>query len=176
MALERLGVRPLVSADPLQLQQADKIIFPGVGEARSAMSYLAARNLDRVIAGLKQPVLGICLGLQLMCRRSEENDTAGLGIFAVPVKKFPAGYKVPHMGWNSISRLRGALFRGIPESSFVYFVHSYYAQEDAGAAAVADYIFPFSAALQHENFYAVQFHPEKSGEVGELILKNFLEL
>jgi glutamine amidotransferase len=176
LALERLGVFPLISDDPQQLQQADKVIFPGVGEASSAMTYLRARNLDRIIAALTQPVLGICLGLQLMCRWSEENDTSGLGIFPVLVKKFPAGYKVPHMGWNTIGSLRGKIFNGIAENSYVYFVHSYYAQADPAAAASTDYILPFSAALQRNNFYAVQFHPEKSGKVGEKILKNFLEL
>lgn len=179
LALERLGVIPTISNDPLLLRQADKIIFPGVGEASSAMSYLTARGLDRVIIQLQQPVLGICLGLQLLCRYSEENATSGLGIFPVNVMKFPVGYKVPHMGWNTISDLKGPLFKGVQENSFVYFVHSYYAEADAAtaaAAAITDYIVPFSAALQQDNFYALQFHPEKSGKVGELILKNFLEL
>ena len=177
LALERLGVIPLISDDPLLLQQADKVIFPGVGEASSAMSYLTARNLDRVISQLQQPVLGICLGLQLLCRYSQENATSGLGIFPVKVMKFPAGHKVPHMGWNTISALKGPLFNGVGENSYVYFVHSYYAEAaTAAAAALTDYIVPFSAALQQDNFYALQFHPEKSGKVGELILKNFLEL
>ena len=176
LALERLGVIPLISDDPLLLQQADKVIFPGVGEASSAMSYLMARGLDRVISQLQQPVLGICLGLQLLCRYSQENATSGLGIFPVNVMKFPAGHKVPHMGWNTISALKGPLFNGVGENSYVYFVHSYYAEADPAAAALTDYIVPFSAALQQDNFYALQFHPEKSGKVGELILKNFLEL
>ncbi len=176
LALERLGVIPLISDDPLMLQQADKIIFPGVGEASSAMSYLTVRSLDRIIVQLKQPVLGICLGLQFMCRYSEENQTTGLGIFPLTIKKFPTGYKVPHMGWNTISGLQGSLFNSVREDSYVYFVHSYYAQADPGAAAITDYIVPFSAALQRDNFFATQFHPEKSGKVGELILKNFLEL
>jgi glutamine amidotransferase len=176
LALERLGVKPRISDDPLLLQRADKIIFPGVGEASSAMGYLTDRKLDRVIIQLRQPVLGICLGLQLLCRYSEENATSGLGIFPVNVMKFPAGYKVPHMGWNTVSSLKGPLFNGVPENSYVYFVHSFYAEAHPAAAAITDYIFPFSAALRQDNFYAVQFHPEKSGKVGELILKNFLDL
>jgi imidazole glycerol-phosphate synthase subunit HisH len=176
LALERLGIGPQVTDDPSALQEADKIIFPGVGEARSAMNYLQTRGLDRLILNLKQPVLGICLGLQLMCRHSEENDTAGLGIFRVPVKRFQAGHKVPHMGWNTIHGLQGPLFHGIAEDSYMYFVHSYYAQADPAAMAVTDYIVPFSAALQKNNFFAVQFHPEKSGTVGERILKNFIGL
>jgi glutamine amidotransferase len=176
LALERLGLIPLISNGANDIQQADKIIFPGVGEAKSAMNYLAARDLDQLIIRLKQPVLGICLGLQLMCRSSEENETAGLGIFPVAVKKFPAGYKVPHMGWNTITGLQGPLFKGVPENSYVYFVHSYFAQTDPAAAALTDYIVPFSAALYRKNFYAVQFHPEKSGKIGEKILENFLAL
>ena len=176
LALERLGVTPLISDDPLLLGQADKIIFPGVGEASSAMAYLTARKLDRIIIQLQQPVLGICLGLQLLCRVSAENNTAGLGIFPVDVLKFPDGHKVPHMGWNTISSLKGPLFKGVQEDSFVYFVHSYYAATGPDTIAICDYGIPFSAALHRDNFYATQFHPEKSGKTGAHILKNFLEL
>jgi glutamine amidotransferase len=176
LALERLKIKPVISNDPSLIGQADKIIFPGVGEASTAMNYLQARNLDEVIKRLYRPVLGICLGLQLMCRFSEENETAGLGIFPVTVKKFPPGFKVPHMGWNTINGLKGPLFNGVAENSYVYFVHSYYAQAGPAAVATTDYIVTFSAALQKDNFYALQFHPEKSGAVGEIILKNFIEL
>lgn len=176
LALERLGIKPEISDDPHILEQADKIIFPGVGEASTAMRYLQDRGLDQIIKNSRCPVLGICLGLQLLCSFSEENETSGLSIFPVSVKRFPAGYKVPHMGWNTITALKGSLWNGVAENSYVYFVHSYYAQADPAAAALTEYIVPFSSALQIKNFYAVQFHPEKSGRVGEQILKNFIEL
>jgi len=176
LALQRLNIMPLVSDEPEIVQAADKIIFPGVGEASSAMKYLISRGLDQVITGLRQPVLGICLGLQLMCQFSEENNTTGLGIFPAVVKKFPPRLKVPHMGWNTITDLKGPLLTGVRENSFVYYVHSYYAVPDSFTVGMTDYIFPFSAALRRNNFYAAQFHPEKSGQTGELILKNFLDL
>jgi glutamine amidotransferase len=175
-ALHRLGADPVLTADPSVLEQADKVIFPGVGEAVNAMQAVRAAGLEAVIPGLRQPVLGVCLGLQLMCRHSEEGDTPGLGIFAAQVKRFPAKGKIPHMGWNSLQNLQGALFAGLREGSDVYFVHSYYAELSAETVATTDYLLPFSAALSRDNFYAVQFHPEKSGPVGAAILKNFLEL
>jgi glutamine amidotransferase len=176
LALQRLDVKAMITDDPERIKNADKVIFPGVGEARSAMIYLRERNLDHIITELRQPFLGICLGLQLMCSYSEENDTTGLDIFNTAVRKFPARDKVPHMGWNSISRLQGALFKAIPEGSYVYFVHSYYAEVNDCETAHSHYILPFSAAMQAGNYYAVQFHPEKSGTVGEEILRNFLTL
>jgi glutamine amidotransferase len=174
-ALNRLGVEPIVTDSLEEIHKADKVIFPGVGEASTAMSYLKSRNLDRLIPSLKQPVLGICLGLQLMCTHSEENDTVCLNIFPIQVKKFPAGDKVPQMGWNSLHDLKGPLYKGIPENSYVYFVHSYYAEPSQYSAAVTDYILPYSSSIYKDNFYAVQFHAEKSSEVGSKILKNFLE-
>ncbi|APF19127.1 imidazole glycerol phosphate synthase subunit HisH [Caldithrix abyssi] len=176
LALQRLGIEPQVTDDPAYLQNADRVIFPGVGEASTAMRYLKAHGLDDILRRLKQPVLGICLGLQLLCQHSQENDTPGLGIFPVEVKRFPPEDKVPHMGWNSVSNLKGPLFRGVPEESFVYFVHGYYAELSPFTIARSEYILPFSAALQKDNFLSVQFHPEKSGKVGEQILKNFLEI
>jgi glutamine amidotransferase len=176
IALNRLHIDPIVTDDPDIISGSDKIIFPGVGEASSAMEYLKQRHLDQLLLDLKQPVLGICLGLQLMCQWSEENDTDCLDIFKVKVLKFPPENKVPHMGWNAISNLKGQLFDGIAEHSYVYFVHSFFAEYLSGAIAETDYINKFSAALQTSNFYAVQFHPEKSGKVGEKILQNFLEL
>ncbi len=176
LALRRLDVQAEITDDPAKIKASDKVIFPGVGEARSAMVYLKERSLDQLIRDLHQPFLGICLGLQLMCRYSEENDTQGLGVFETTVKKFPPRDKVPHMGWNSIDGLKGDLFRDIPEHSYVYFVHSYYAETGPEEAARCKYIIPFSAALQTRNYYAVQFHPEKSGRVGEQILRNFLTL
>jgi len=176
LALQRLGYQPIVTDDAQQLWQADRVIFPGVGEASTAMTYLRQRGLDRLLVELRQPVLGICLGLQLLCRYSEENNTTGLGLFPVDVKLFPPEAKVPHMGWNSIQHLKGALFRDIAEGSFVYFVHSYYAELSDFTIARGDYILPFSAALQKDNFFAVQFHPEKSGKIGEKILQNFLNI
>ncbi len=176
MALIRLGIEPLVTDVPEQLKAADKVIFPGVGEASTAMDYLTSKGLDVILKELTQPVLGICLGLQLMCRHSEENDTKCLGIFDVEVKKFPPRDKVPHMGWNSLENLKGPLFKDVISESYVYFVHSYYAELSDYTSAQTEYILPFSAALNKDNFFAVQFHPEKSGKVGEQILKNFLEL
>ncbi|MEH0155132.1 imidazole glycerol phosphate synthase subunit HisH [Limibacter armeniacum] len=177
-ALNRLGVDPIVTDDPEELNKADKVIFPGVGEASTAMRYLKERGLDKVIPALKQPVLGICLGLQLMCKHSEENDTECLGIFDVPVQRFPhqENVKVPQMGWNKITHLKEPLFKGLDTESYVYFVHSYYAVLNEYTAAQTDYAVPFSASLHRDNFYAVQFHPEKSSEVGEQILRNFLEI
>lgn len=176
IALERLGLTPEVTDNPELLIKSDKVIFPGVGEASSAMIYLKERKLDKLLLDLKMPVLGICLGLQLMCQYSEENNTDCLGIFNSSVRRFPAKDKVPHMGWNTISNLDGSLFKDIHDNSYVYFVHSYYAEMTDSAMAKTEYILDFSSALQKENFYAVQFHPEKSGYVGEKILKNFLEL
>ena len=178
-ALERLGETAVWTDDPAEIRRAEKVIFPGVGEASSAMQHLRERGLDTVIRELKQPVLGICLGLQLFCRHSEENDTDCLGIFDVMVRKFqpgPAHLKVPHMGWNTLRDLRGPLMEGVQEESFVYFVHSYFAENHDSAIARADYGVPFAAALQRDNFYAVQFHPEKSGATGQQILANFLKL
>lgn len=178
-ALKRLGVTPVITSDPELLRKADKVIFPGVGEAFTTMEYLKARRMADLIRGLKQPVLGICLGMQLMCRHSEEGNAACLGIFDADVKRFvPQRHadKVPHMGWNTITGLKGGLFRPSLENRFVYFVHSYYVPLNESTAATTGYILPFSAALHKDNFYATQFHPEKSGAVGEQILKNFLDL
>ncbi|MCD7935356.1 MAG: imidazole glycerol phosphate synthase subunit HisH [Tannerellaceae bacterium] len=178
-ALKRLGIEPVITADPDVLRKADKIIFPGVGEAGTTMNHLQKYKLDDVIRNLKQPVLGICLGMQLMCRYSEEGETDCLGIFDTEVKLFtPQKHedKVPHMGWNTLTQVNSALFTQEQESRFVYFVHSYYVPVNEYTAATTDYIQPFSAALHKENFYATQFHPEKSGSVGEAILKNFLSI
>lgn len=175
-SLTRLGVESVVTDDADELKVAEKVIFPGVGEASSAMKYLKDRNLDEVIRSLKQPVLGICLGQQLMCAFSEEGNVNCLGIFKTMVKKFPPTDLVPQMGWNSLTQLSGPLFQGINESDDVYFVHSYYAELCDNTVATCNYILPFSAALQKDNFYATQFHPEKSGSVGEQILMNFLKL
>ncbi len=176
LALQRLGVEPVVSSDPAVIRSADKVIFPGVGEASSAMQFIRKNGVAGVLPALRQPTLGICLGLQLMCRDSEENSASCLGIFDVAVKKFPPRDKVPHMGWNTLGKLRGDLFRNVPENAYVYFVHSYYAELSEFTTAQTEYIIPFSAALQKDNFVSVQFHPEKSGTVGEQILRNFLEL
>ncbi|HAP68369.1 MAG TPA: imidazole glycerol phosphate synthase subunit HisH [Flavobacteriales bacterium] len=176
-ALHRLGVDAVVTDDPKQLREAEKVIFPGVGEASTAMRYLKERGLDEVLKNLHQPFLGICLGLQLMCKHSEEGDTECLGIFNENVKRFPTSkLKVPHMGWNNCSELKGALFASIDSSDDFYFVHSYYAELGSQTTAQCDYILPFSAALQKDNFHAVQFHPEKSAEIGQQLIKNFLEL
>jgi imidazole glycerol-phosphate synthase subunit HisH len=179
-ALERIGVEALVTDDPHQIRQADKVIFPGVGEASSAMHYLKERKLDTLIQNLKQPVLGVCLGMQLLCSHSEENDTECLGIFGERVKKFQpvAGQalKVPQTGWNNIYDLQSALFAGVAENSFCYFVHGYYAGLGETTIAKTDYVQPYSSALHQGNFYGVQFHPEKSATVGECILKNFIQL
>lgn len=176
-ALQRLGVTSIVTDDEKEIRQAAKVIFPGVGHANAAMQYLRERELDKVIVSLQQPVLGICLGLQLMCKHSEEGDTDCLGIFDTEVKLFAStGLKVPQMGWNNIFDLKSGLFEGLAEESFIYNVHSYYAALSNQTIATTDYILPYSAALQKNNFYAVQFHPEKSGKIGEKILKNFIAM
>lgn len=175
-ALARLGFECMITDDPGELMNADKVIFPGVGEAGSAMKYLTERGLDKTIISLKQPVLGICLGLQLMCHHSEEADTKCLGIFDAEVKLFPPVDKIPHMGWNNFLSMKGNLYKGISIRDDVYYVHSYYTEICALTSATCDYIIPFSASLQKDNFYATQFHPEKSAGVGEKILLNFLEL
>ena len=181
-ALQRLGVTAEITGDHEKIKAADKVIFPGVGEASTTMAYLKQEGLDKLIPSLKQPVLGICLGLQLMCSHSEEGDTPCLGIFEEKVKRFQPEpgmeyvTKVPHMGWNTITNLKSNLFDASLENQFVYFVHSYYATVGEHTAAVGNYINPFSAALQKDNFYATQFHPEKSGTVGAKILENFIKL
>ena len=178
-ALERLGYEAVVSDDPVVLKAADKIIFPGVGNAGSAMESLRDKNLDVVIKQLTQPVLGICVGMQLLCNHSEENDTTGLGIINLEVKKFVSEerpFKVPQMGWNNIYNLSSDLLKDVPENSFVYYVHSYYATYGLETVATTDYILPYSAVIQRDNFYGVQFHTEKSADVGDRILLNFLKL
>jgi imidazole glycerol-phosphate synthase subunit HisH len=176
-ALERLAIDFKVTDNPEEIQKADKVIFPGVGEASTTMAYLQERKLDQLITKLKQPVLGVCLGMQLMCRYSEENNTTCLGIFDEPVKRFiPQGaMKVPHMGWNQLM-LKDSWLDVQLEGKHVYFVHSYYVPVNAFTAAVTNYINPFSAALHRDNFYAVQFHPEKSAEAGEMVIKSFLKV
>lgn len=176
-ALERIGIKAEVTNDPALIQSADKVIFPGVGEAGSAMHYLRENGLDTVIKNLKQPVLGICLGMQLMCKYSEENSTECLGVFDEEVKLFKVqgtGHKVPQIGWNNIHDLKTDLFNDVKENSYCYYVHSYYAPVGKYTIAVTDYIQQYSAGLQKDNFYGVQFHPEKSADVGEQILRNFL--
>jgi glutamine amidotransferase len=175
-ALTRLGYESIITDDPKELLAADKVIFPGVGEAGSAMKYLRERGLDTTIKSIVKPVLGICLGLQLMCRFSEEADTECLGIFDSDVRLFPPVDKIPHMGWNNFLTMRGDLFRGVSADEDVYYVHSYYAEISSCTSATCDYILPFSASMTRDNFYATQFHPEKSAGVGEKILRNFLEL
>lgn len=175
-ALKRLGYQALITDDPEALMKAEKVIFPGVGEAGTAMQYLTSRGLDRCLKQLSQPVLGICLGLQLMCKHSEEGDTNCMGIFDVEVKKFPAQDIVPHMGWNNVQSLGSRLLSNIPDESDVYFVHSYYAVRGTATTGLCNYILPFTAVIERDNFFATQFHPEKSGKVGDQILKNFLQL
>ena len=175
-ALTRLGYESIITDDKEEILNASKVIFPGVGEASSAMKYLKDKGLDEVILSIKKPMLGICLGLQLMCKHSEEGDTDCLGIFNAEVKKFPPKNKVPHMGWNSFSKLKGELFKDIIPENDMYYVHSYYAETNDQTIATCDYILPFSSAMQQDNFYATQFHPEKSADVGTQLLKNFLEL
>jgi len=178
-ALERIGMKAEVTDDIKKIQLADKVIFPGVGEASTAMHYLKERGLDAVIKNLKQPVLGICLGMQLMCKYSEENATDCLGIFDEEVKRFKAEglrFKIPQIGWNQIFNLQSSVFHDIRENSFCYFVHSYYAALGEHTIATTNYVRPYSSGLQKDNFFGVQFHPEKSAEVGEIILKNFLNL
>ncbi|HET8855063.1 MAG TPA: imidazole glycerol phosphate synthase subunit HisH [Salinimicrobium sp.] len=176
-ALERLGYHGRLSNSPEEIRSAEKVIFPGVGEAGSAMSKLRATGLDLIIPQLRQPVLGICLGMQLMCTGSEEGDTLGLDIFNVPVLRFSSkGVKVPQIGWNEIYDLKSEIFQNIPEKDYVYMVHSYYVPECPESIAKTDYRITYSSALQKENFYGLQFHPEKSGGTGERILKNFLKI
>jgi len=175
-ALTRLGYKSIITDDASQLLNADKVIFPGVGEASSAMKYLTEKGLDKILTTIEKPMLGICLGLQLMCTYSEEANTTCLGIFDTKVKKFPDTGKVPHMGWNSFIDTKSSLFKGIELHNDVYYVHSYYAEINKQTIASCNYILPFGTAMQKNNFYATQFHPEKSADIGEQILKNFLEL
>ncbi|MCQ2212467.1 MAG: imidazole glycerol phosphate synthase subunit HisH [Bacteroidaceae bacterium] len=178
-AIKRMGIEPILTDDADELRAADKVIFPGQGEASSTMEYLKARGLDEVIKSLKQPVLGICIGMQLMCKHSEEGDTECLGIFDTEVKRFmPQRHedKVPQMGWNTVYDTKSKLYEGFTQPEFVYFVHSYYVPLCEHTIATTDYIQPYSSSLHKDNFYATQFHPEKSGSVGERILKNFLEM
>ncbi len=181
-ALQRLGINANITNDPEIIKSADKVIFPGVGEASTTMAFMKKNNLDILIKELKQPVLGICLGLQLMCTYSEENDTPCIGIFDEIVRRFQPEpgtentFKVPHMGWNSLQNVKPGIFDSSFEDNYVYFVHSFYAELGKNTAAETNYIHPFSSVLQKDNFYATQFHPEKSGAVGERILKNFLSL
>ncbi len=175
-AIKRLGFVAALSSDEAEIKAADKVIFPGVGEASSAMRMLRQSKLDLLIPTLKQPVLGICLGMQLMCSECEEGDTTGLGIFDVPVIKFNNSVKVPQIGWNQICELRSTLFKNIKEFEYVYLVHSYYVAECEQTIATSEYGVKYSTALKKDNFYGVQFHPEKSSNAGEHILKNFLEL
>lgn len=182
-ALRRVGVEPLLTDNAEELRRADRVIFPGQGEATTAMSYLREHGLDSVIRSLQQPVLGICIGQQLLCRHSEEGDVDCLGLFDVDVKRFtPSRHeeKVPCMGWNSLQQMQGQLFNGISDNSatqpYVYFVHSYYVPLCQETIASTEYILPYSAALHKDNFYATQFHPEKSGSIGEQIINNFLRI
>jgi len=178
-ALERIGVTAQVTDDPEKIKAADKVIFPGVGEASTAMQYLKERQLDQLIVSLKQPVLGICLGMQLMCAYSEENNTECLGIFNEQVKQFKPdniSIKVPQMGWNTITHLQSNLFKGLDENSYAYFVHGYYASIGKHTIAQTNYILDYSSALHKDNFYGVQFHPEKSAKAGEQIIQNFLSI
>lgn len=175
-AFKRLGVNAILSKNTDEIQTADKIIFPGVGEASSAMNMLIASGLDTLIPSLKQPVLGICLGMQLLCRYTEEGNTMGLGIFDTKVKRFSNALKVPQMGWNVIKDLKSDLFTGIKENEYMYLVHSYYAEHCDQTIAKTDYGINYASALQHNNFYGVQFHPEKSSTAGAKILENFLKL
>ncbi|MFV8378700.1 imidazole glycerol phosphate synthase subunit HisH [Flavobacterium sp. LB3R33] len=175
-AIERLGFKAVLSNNPDEIKAADKVIFPGVGEASSAMKMLLESGLETLIPTLKQPVLGICLGMQLMCNKSEEGNTKGLGIFDVDVVKFTSKVKVPQMGWNQIYNLKSPLFEGINENEYMYLVHSFYAPNCPEAIATTNYEVEYASALQKDNFYGTQFHPEKSGDIGEQILGNFLKL
>jgi len=174
-ALERIGVNAIVTDNHDEIRSADRVIFPGVGEASSAMAYLKDKGLDKLICSLTQPVLGICLGMQLMCAHSEENDTACLGIFSEKVKRFPEmGMKIPQIGWNNITDLKSNLLSNLPDNAYMYFVHSYYVECSVDTIATTDYTQQYSSAIHKNNFYAVQFHPEKSGEIGQRILENFI--
>jgi len=175
-AVNRLGYSCVVTDNPEEIHSAEKVIIPGVGEASSAMKYLTGKGLDRIILSLQQPVLGICLGLHLMCRYSYEGNIKCLGIFDTTVKKFPPFEKVPHMGWNNFSALKGDLFKGVRVDEDVYYVHSYYAEITSCTTAICDYVLSFSAAVRKDNFFATQFHPEKSADTGVKILQNFLEI
>lgn len=175
-ALNRLNEKSIITDDFELIQKADKVIFPGVGEASSTMKLLKEKDLDQLIPKLTQPVLGICLGMQLMCGSNEEGNTTGMGIFDINVKKFPSENIVPHMGWNTISGLKSAIFSEISKEDDFYFVHSYYCELSDFTTSVCDYILPFSATLEKDNFFATQFHPEKSGEIGNQLLKNFLKI
>jgi glutamine amidotransferase len=178
-AVRRMGIEPVVTDDVEKIQGADRVIFPGQGEAHSTMAYLKAHRLDEVIVGLKQPVLGICIGMQLLCRHSEEQNTDCLGVFDVDAKRFvPQRHedKVPQMGWNTIEQTKSELFKGFEKPEFVYFIHSFYVPTCEWTIATTDYIQPYSSALHKDNFYATQFHPEKSGSVGERILTNFITM
>ena len=175
-ALARLGVEPVLTDDPAALRAASHVIFPGVGEASSAMAYLRERGLDQVIPTLEQPVLGICLGLQLLCKHSEEADTTCLGVFHTDVRRFQGDAKIPQIGWNTVHHDGSGLFADIPEAAHFYFVHSFYAEPSTEQIARTEYIVPFASALSHDNFHAVQFHPEKSADVGSQLLQNFLSL
>ena len=175
-AVRKLGYETVITSNPEEIRNAVKVIFPGVGEASTAMNYLKSLKLDELIPTLKQPFLGICLGQQLLCDFSEEGNTKCLGIFDLKVKQFPATDIVPHMGWNNLQEMQGSLFNGISEEDNFYFVHSYYCEVGENTTSECDYILPFSATLQKDNFYGTQFHPEKSGDVGSKILENFLKL
>jgi len=175
-ALDRLNEKSIITDDFELIQKADKVIFPGVGEASSTMKLLKEKGLDQLIPKLTQPVLGICLGMQLMCGNNEEGNASGMGIFNINVKKFPSENIVPHMGWNTISDLKSSLFSEISEEDDFYFVHSYYCEISDFTTSVCDYILPFSATLEKDNFFATQFHPEKSGKIGNQLLKNFLKI
>ncbi len=175
-ALNRLGVESIITDKVEEIKSAKKVILPGVGEASSAMNYLKERGLDEVIKNLTQPFLGICLGMQLLCEYSEEGNTACIGVFDTKVKKFPPQDKVPHMGWNNLGSLSSPLLKGIESDTNVYYVHSFYAEICENTSAESNYILPFSAMLEKDNFYATQFHPEKSAGIGEQILKNFIDL
>jgi len=175
-ALNRLGIEPILTDDLEKINSADKVIFPGVGEASTAMNYLRKVGLDKVLPSIKQPFLGICLGQQLMCRHSQENDTQCLGIFDVDVVKFEPKLKVPHMGWNKLQNMKGPLLEGLGDDAYIYFVHSYYIEVGKYTVATSNYINDFSAVLQKDNFFAIQGHPEKSGKTGARFLENFLKL
>ena len=175
-ALERIGVKGILSENADEINSADKVIFPGVGEASSAMKFLKEKKLDVVIKNLKQPTLGICLGMQLMCKYSEEGNTDCLGIFPLQVKKFVGDFKIPQIGWNNIYDLKGNLFSDLKENEYMYFVHGYYAESGNDTVGKTNYIIEYSSALKKNNFYGVQFHPEKSSDSGQKILKNFLKL